>query len=169
MNEVTAVPDPPTDAQRLALLSDREVSACQLVVDGMSNSDIAYRLDIQAQTVKVHLRNAFKKLGIKHRIELIRFIKPRRIPVSKKTDFEPGDEMILDLISAGLTNQQVSEVINEKASPDKKVAVNDVRVVVGRLRRWTGIDTQTSLAIWWLHHRGYLDASDEQKNEEASA
>ena len=50
-------------------LSDREKEILKLVATGVSNKEIAYQLGISPNTVKVHLRNVFTKIGAASRTE----------------------------------------------------------------------------------------------------
>jgi DNA-binding NarL/FixJ family response regulator len=54
-------------------LSKRQKQLLVLVDSGLSNEEIAHKLDISAHTVKVHLWRFYKKLGINSRTQLIKF------------------------------------------------------------------------------------------------
>lgn len=51
-------------------LIDREHEICLELIKGISNLNIADKLFISKNTVKVHLTNIYKKLGIRNRVEL---------------------------------------------------------------------------------------------------
>jgi DNA-binding NarL/FixJ family response regulator len=53
------------------LLTAREQDVVRLVVSGLSNKSIAHRLKLREGTVKVHLHNIYRKLGISSRVKLI--------------------------------------------------------------------------------------------------
>lgn len=48
----------------------REAGIAELVAKGLINRELAERLDLAEGTVKVHLRNMFRKLGVSNRAEL---------------------------------------------------------------------------------------------------
>lgn len=52
-------------------LSDREIDVLQLIIEGLSNREIADRLFLALDTVKGHNRRLFAKLGVQRRTEAI--------------------------------------------------------------------------------------------------
>jgi two-component system nitrate/nitrite response regulator NarL len=54
-------------------LSERETAVLEAVARGLSNREIGRQLWISEQTVKFHLRNVYRKLGISSRTEAARY------------------------------------------------------------------------------------------------
>lgn len=52
------------------LFSKREAEIASLVAQGLSNEEIATELFISVHTVKTHIKNIYKKNGLKNRVEL---------------------------------------------------------------------------------------------------
>lgn len=50
-------------------LTSREIDILELVVEGKTNKEIAYTLNISENTVKIHLRNILEKLHLQNRIQ----------------------------------------------------------------------------------------------------
>jgi DNA-binding CsgD family transcriptional regulator len=61
-------------AKEWSVLSRREQTVARLVVQGLTNQQIAKRIRCSPETVKFHLRNIFRKLGIGSRVEIARFV-----------------------------------------------------------------------------------------------
>ncbi|TDF82515.1 helix-turn-helix transcriptional regulator [Pseudomonas sp. H9] len=59
-----------TDQQLETPLSARELEVGRLMLSGCSNKEIARKLEISAETVKVHRKHMYSKLGIKSQSEL---------------------------------------------------------------------------------------------------
>jgi DNA-binding CsgD family transcriptional regulator len=75
--ETETGPETETDvaaAKEWAVLSRREQTVARLVVQGLTNQQIAKRIRCSPETVKFHLRNIFRKLGIGSRVEIARFV-----------------------------------------------------------------------------------------------
>ncbi|MGQ0779393.1 MAG: response regulator [Pseudonocardiales bacterium] len=68
-------PDLPTEhdravAEAIRRLTDRERDVCRLLGEGLSNQEIANRLQISRYTVKVHVSNVLTKLGLPDRVQV---------------------------------------------------------------------------------------------------
>lgn len=62
-------------------LTGREEKVLQLLAAGLSNRQIAERLELRPQTVKNHVRRVFEKLDVHSRLELIGGLRGRPGPV----------------------------------------------------------------------------------------
>jgi len=51
-------------------LSRREIEITLLLATGLSNKELGRRLNLAEGTIKIHLHNVYKKLGISNRTEL---------------------------------------------------------------------------------------------------
>jgi DNA-binding NarL/FixJ family response regulator len=61
------------EAAKASGLTKREVAILQELAGGLSNEAIAKKLWITRQTVKFHVRNIYRKLGVSNRTEAARF------------------------------------------------------------------------------------------------
>ncbi|NIQ75445.1 MAG: hypothetical protein GWN67_12525 [Phycisphaerae bacterium] len=52
-------------------LSERELEVLQLIAEGLTNPEIAARLFLSLNTVKVHTRNIYGKLGAYNRTQAV--------------------------------------------------------------------------------------------------
>lgn len=67
-----AVQSPSLESSR-SKLSAREMEITELVASGLTNRELADRFELTEGTVKVHMRNIFRKLQISNRAELASF------------------------------------------------------------------------------------------------
>ncbi|GAA3412293.1 LuxR C-terminal-related transcriptional regulator [Paenibacillus hodogayensis] len=51
-----------------ALLTEQEIKILQLIADGLPNKGIALQLNITSETVKSHIKNVYRKLGVNTRV-----------------------------------------------------------------------------------------------------
>lgn len=56
-------------------LTDRELDIVSLIYDGHSNAEIAETLFISESTVKTHIYNIFRKMGIKNRMSVMKIVR----------------------------------------------------------------------------------------------
>jgi DNA-binding NarL/FixJ family response regulator len=56
-----------------ASLSEREIEILELVATGLTNHDIAEKLEISKRTVDNHISNILKKTKTDNRVELVRW------------------------------------------------------------------------------------------------
>jgi DNA-binding NarL/FixJ family response regulator len=54
-------------------ITDREAEVLRRIAQGYSNKEIAAELDISVKTVEVHKANAARKLGLRGRIDIVRY------------------------------------------------------------------------------------------------
>jgi len=54
-------------------LSERESEVLRLIASGYSNKEIAAQLELSVKTVEVHKANAARKLGLKGRIDIVKY------------------------------------------------------------------------------------------------
>jgi two-component system nitrate/nitrite response regulator NarL len=56
-------------------LSAREAELVQLVMQGLRNKEVGFRLGITEGTVKIHLHRIYEKLGVNNRMDLANYVR----------------------------------------------------------------------------------------------
>lgn len=59
----------------MQLLTEREKEVLQLLSTGLTYEKIAEQLDVSHETVKMHLKNIYRKLGVQNKIEALNKVK----------------------------------------------------------------------------------------------
>ncbi len=59
-------------------LTNREKEILRMIKDGMSNSEVSTSLELSEHTVKSHLYNIYKKIGVKNRMEASNWARDRQ-------------------------------------------------------------------------------------------
>lgn len=57
---------------KFAALTQRESEILRLLVNGLTNKQIAIELDLQEITVKIHVRNVYRKIGAQNRAQAVK-------------------------------------------------------------------------------------------------
>lgn len=70
--EPLSEPDKPRERWKRFNLTPREIEVVRLLASGMSNKAIAHELGIAYITGRLHLRNAFRKMGATNRADAVR-------------------------------------------------------------------------------------------------
>jgi len=60
---------PETDGASDLSLTDRQMEVLKLIADGFSNKEIARKLDLSENTVKIHVSGIFRALGVSNRTQ----------------------------------------------------------------------------------------------------
>jgi two-component system LytT family response regulator len=63
----------------LPILTEQETKVLRLIADGLSNKEIVTLLNISGETVKFHIKNVYRKLGVNNRIRALQRARELRI------------------------------------------------------------------------------------------
>lgn len=70
---------PEEELFRKEILTEQETKVLRLIADGLSNKEIAPLMNITGETVKFHIKNVYKKLGVFNRVQALQRAKELRI------------------------------------------------------------------------------------------
>jgi DNA-binding NarL/FixJ family response regulator len=73
VTQILSERQPARGAAAKANLSDREAEVLRLTALGYINKEVAARLSLSVKTVEVHKANAIRKMGMKSRVDVVRY------------------------------------------------------------------------------------------------
>ncbi len=118
-------------------ISEREKEILCLVATGATNQQIAHQLNISVNTVKVHLRNIFGKIGVASRTEATVYaIRQGLVSIDDHPELAQSLEPIAES-SASLTTQAVEETANEVTAPEYLTPLGDTRADIENVAETT--------------------------------
>jgi DNA-binding NarL/FixJ family response regulator len=96
------------NANGLKLLSKREGEVVQLLMEGLSNREIARGLNLSEHTVKNYLFHIFEKLGVSTRTELLLYV----VSCAKRFRALPDSEILETKVEFDVITADSGEVMN---------------------------------------------------------
>ena len=60
------------------LLTEREMAVCRCLRDAKTNEEIAREMEVTVNTVKTHLKNVYRKLGVSQRMQAVAMLNRKR-------------------------------------------------------------------------------------------
>jgi LuxR family maltose regulon positive regulatory protein len=70
-SQADAVSDRTPETELIEPLSEREIEVLHLIAEGLTNQEVASRLFLSSNTIKVHARNIYDKLGVNNRTQAV--------------------------------------------------------------------------------------------------
>src|SRR6516165_1919521 len=124
------------------VLTPREREIATLASAGLSNKQIARQSNLVEGTVKIHLHNIYRKLGVKNRTALAALLNGYRLDWTNSSmvrpTLSPKSLGIATLASAGLSNKQIARQSN--------LVEGTVKIHLHNIYRKLGVKNRTALA-----------------------
>ena len=90
--------------QRRYNLTNRELQVAKLICQGFNNEDIAAKMKIKRGTVKTHIRNIYRRVRIRNKIQLIL----KFVDTATKFAAKPGTTSAIPIVEIKKSDKKTS-------------------------------------------------------------
>jgi DNA-binding CsgD family transcriptional regulator len=99
--------------QKYFYLTDRELQVAKLVCRGFNNEDIAAKLKIKPGTIKTHIRNIYRRIRVKNKIQMVL----KFVDVAAKFSARSGTTSAIPIVEIEKSDKKTSassNILNEE-------------------------------------------------------
>lgn len=90
----------------LAGLSTREVEVLALITQGLSNKEIAEKLVVSVNTLKSHIRQAYRKIDVTTRSQAVSWAITHGFAPPDENSLEPGASVVARMVTDSVSTEQ---------------------------------------------------------------
>jgi DNA-binding CsgD family transcriptional regulator len=139
------------------VLSNRERDVVRLLLEGMSNKQIASSLSISERTVEFHLKNIYDKLQVRSRVELVLKLGSSTVVAKAETaqdEGRPGSRswaaLLREAVSKIGQELRMTSMVNDQAggAGGTLTFFEAIRVCLAKYADFTGRATRPE--FWWF-------------------
>ena len=94
--------------QRRYHLTDREIQVAKFICRGSNNEDIAAKLEIKYGTVKTHIRNIYRRVRIRNKIQMVL----KFVDTAAKFAAKPGTTSAIPVVEIKKSEKKISASSN---------------------------------------------------------
>jgi DNA-binding CsgD family transcriptional regulator len=149
---VGSVPKQLTNAKCAALLSKRELDVVGCVSEGLSNREIAARLNLSEHTVKNYMFRIFDKLGVSTRVEMVLYAFSNSNPDNKDgNSLPPAHPQITAPLTATHHSQPENGTLARyRGAAEEGSVVHQLGVAEMYRQAKNGAADKTAAYMWYL-------------------
>ena len=132
-------------------LTPRQQEVLAMLADGATNAEIARRLGVRLDTVKLHVRDVYRRAGVRGRVGAMRFARmlPEASPAADqgKPLLSERELEVLRLVAEGRRNREVAATL--------VISPNTVKFHLRRIYAKLGVENRVEAAGWLYDRQNY--------------